>query len=398
MKKNVLIYMFAALLAGATVTSCSNDDEPEKVVCPVESTTFSDTNGLVLTYSGQPMIGKQVQFTPNQEDGSKATLTLSGASVEMPSMPMGREVSNNPIAAPGVIPGETTTTIAVDLTIEGDKVTFKGIDEKNGRKLTYTGEVTSGSMKLDLQVEMPQNALSGTTWKLAGDPENLNENPEKPILPFHIIWTTEHKPNGQEQPMDMGYILRLVASMTPIEGVKMPVALYNVFQSVTFQPDGNIQAMYKDEMTDAEWKESPKNLAMYTVDESKKQVRVFLNVAQIAATASQESRTSVQEVIPQIMGQLTELLVSGIPVSYATLEDGSTAFYLDDEVLLPLLKIVAPLTADPELKAKILELVKANAGPMGDFAAIFVGQILDNFVGVVDKTTDIQLGIAMTKA
>lgn len=62
MRKNLLICMFSALLAGAVVTSCSNDD-PEKVVCPIETTTFNDANGLALTYSGQPMLGKQVVFS-----------------------------------------------------------------------------------------------------------------------------------------------------------------------------------------------------------------------------------------------------------------------------------------------------------------------------------------------
>lgn len=375
--------MFSALLAGAVVTSCSNDD-PEKVVCPIETTTFNDANGLALTYSGQPMLGKQVVFTPNATDGSKATLVLSGTAVSMPVSFIRAEAGSGMQAA-GVIPGETSTTLEVNLVVEGDKVTFEGVDEKDGRKITYKGEATSGDMKLDLQVVMPENALTGTTWKLA---EDAND----PISPFHVVWEADHQ-------IQMGEILNVVIQMTPIQGVLMPQALRSVLQNVTFQQDGNIQAQFKNKVTDTEWIESPKNLAMYTVDESKHQIRIFLNVSQIMAVSSQaDSKAGVQEILPQLMSQLATLLSEGIPVSYTMLEDGTTAFYLDTELVLPLLKLVAPLTANPELKAQVIELVKNNAGAMGDFAAAFVSQILDNFVDIVDATSKVQLGIKMVKA
>lgn len=384
MRKTLLICLFTAALAGVTMSSCSNDDEPEKVICPIETTTFSDANGLILTYSGQSMLGKQVVFTPNGTDGSKATLVLSGAAVNMP-VSMSRADAGTAIPAPGVIPGETTTTLEVNLVVEGDKVTFEGIDEKDGCKITYKGEATSGEMKLDLQVVMPQNALTETTWKLA-------ENATDPISPFHVVWDTEHE-------IQMGEILKLAIQMAPIEGMTMPQALRSVLQSVTFQPDGNIQAQYKNKVTDTEWAESPKNLAMYTVDESKQQIRVFLNVSQIMAAASKaNTKAGIQDVLPQLMSQLTTLLSQGIPVSYATQEDGTTAFYVDTELILPLLKMVAPLTENAELKAQLIELVKANAGELGGLAAAFVSQILDNFTDIVDKTSKVQLGIKMVKA
>ena len=324
MRKNLLICMFSALLAGAVVTSCSNDD-PEKVVCPIETTTFNDANGLALTYSGQPMLGKQVVFTPNATDGSKATLVLSGTAVSMPVSFIRAEAGSGMQAA-GVIPGETSTTLEVNLVVEGDKVTFEGVDEKDGRKITYKGEATSGDMKLDLQVVMPENALTGTTWKLA---EDAND----PISPFHVVWEADHQ-------IQMGEILNVVIQMTPIQGVLMPQALRSVLQNVTFQQDGNIQAQFKNKVTDTEWIESPKNLAMYTVDESKHQIRIFLNVSQIMAVSSQaDSKAGVQEILPQLMSQLATLLSEGIPVSYTMLEDGTTAFYLDTELVFTFVEI-----------------------------------------------------------
>lgn len=81
MKKRVLFCLVAGLACGGFFTSCSDDDDPtndEIVVCPVGQTTYTDASGLVLTYSGQPVLGKQVVFAPDANDGSKATLTISG--------------------------------------------------------------------------------------------------------------------------------------------------------------------------------------------------------------------------------------------------------------------------------------------------------------------------------
>ena len=81
MKKRLLFCLMAGLACGGFFTSCSDDDDPttdEVVICPIAQTTYTDASGLVLTYSGQPVLGKQVVFTPDANDGSKATLTISG--------------------------------------------------------------------------------------------------------------------------------------------------------------------------------------------------------------------------------------------------------------------------------------------------------------------------------
>ena len=71
MKKRVLFCLVAGLACGGFFTSCSDDDDPtndEIVVCPVGQTTYTDASGLVLTYSGQPVLGKQVVFAPDAND------------------------------------------------------------------------------------------------------------------------------------------------------------------------------------------------------------------------------------------------------------------------------------------------------------------------------------------
>ena len=79
MKKTLFIGLFSIALAGGVLTSCSSDDD-SSVVSPITQTkTYADASGLTLTYSGAPMLGKQVVFTPDANDITKATLTLSGA-------------------------------------------------------------------------------------------------------------------------------------------------------------------------------------------------------------------------------------------------------------------------------------------------------------------------------
>ena len=73
MKKNLFYYLFAVICSVALFTSCSDDDD--KIVSPVGETTFTDANGLQLTYSGATMLGKKVTFSPNAADATKATLT-----------------------------------------------------------------------------------------------------------------------------------------------------------------------------------------------------------------------------------------------------------------------------------------------------------------------------------
>ena len=53
MKKNLFYYLFAVICSVTLFASCSDDDD--KVVSPVGETTFTDANGLQLTYSGATM-------------------------------------------------------------------------------------------------------------------------------------------------------------------------------------------------------------------------------------------------------------------------------------------------------------------------------------------------------
>lgn len=373
MKKR-LFYAFALICSVSLFTSCSDDDD--KVESPVGETTFTEDNGLVLTYSGEPMLGKQVQFTPQ---GDKAVITLSSTGADL----SGIVRSTGQSTGTGIIPGESATILNVDLNIDGDKVTFEGTSTQNGSQIAYKGEATTSSMKLDLNVTMPANALTNTSWNL------VPLSSKDATVPLHIVWESTHT-------VQMEGIIKMMIPMIPIEGQTIPKLLSAVLGKVTFLPDGNIQAEYKDNPTDEAFKTSPLNLAMYTV--ANNQALVHLNLNQIMAiTANPDTRASLEEALPELIAIVLPMLTNGIPVSY-TQDGDNMAFYLGYDVLAPLLNVAAKLMEDEEMKATVIELVRENAGAMGSLAVAFVTQILNQLTDIVAATTDVQIGIDMVAA
>lgn len=384
MKKN-LLYLFTVLCILSFFTACSDDDD---VKCPVENTVFTDKNGLQLTYSGEAMLGKEVSFTSQSVD--KAVLTLSGASLDLSGLiPAGKSTNNTStegIATAGVVPGELTTTLNVDLLVEGEKVSFEGTDEKDGRVINYKGEATKDGLKLDLKVTMPKTDLVGTSWKLA--PVGFMT-----ADPIHIVWNADEFPfNGGT--WDIQSALLLTMGMAPIkDGMTVPQLLFGILNEVTFLPDGNIQAKYKNTPADTEWKESPLNLAMYAVKGDK--LYVYLNANQIMAVAN-KSRAADLSFVMGLLKNIVPMLAEGIPLSYTTNEDGNTVVYLGKDVLLPLLQQIAPLFEDEQTVNSLVELLKGSAGEeLGALVDAFLKPVLVAMPDIIATTTDIQIGLTL---
>lgn len=379
MKKNLFYYLFAVICSVTLFASCSDDDD--KIVCPIDGTVFTDQSGLQLTYSGAPMFGKVVQFEPQ---GDKAVLTLSGVTLSNEDLQRA-DMSIPAIATAGVVPGEQTTILNVDLVIEGDNVSFEGTDEKDGRVLRYKGTATKSGMQLDLNVTLSENELAGTSW-------NLAPTAFMGTSPIHIVWNADEFPfNGSTWDIDSA--LKLTLGMAPIKDqMTIPQLLFGVLNKVTFLADGNIQAEYKDNLDDADWKTSPLNLATYTVKNGK--LYVYLNAVQIAAVAD-KSRAMDMSFISGLVNYMMPMLAEGIPLSYSTDEQGQFVVYLDKEVLLPLLKQVAPLFEDEATVNGLVELLKANAAEMAGLVDAFLKPVLVAFPNIIATTTDIQIGLTL---
>lgn len=383
MKKNLFYYLFAVICTIGLFTSCSDDDE--KVLCPIGETTFTDSKGLQLTYSGEMMLGKSVIFTPNSSDATKATLTLTG-NREL-AMIDTRETHVPPIS--GVIPGQSTTTLNIEnMVIDGNKVIFEGVEESNGCIIKYKGDAISGEMNLALEVTMPSNPLANTSWNMAPTGSMWEGDP---MAPIHVKWDADEFPFGNGT-----WDINSAITMIFREGKHIPELLSGVLNKVTFLPDGNIQAEYKDALTDTEWKTSGLNIAMYTVKDG--QVFLFLNFAQILATVNERANDSMNDIVASLLPQLLQMVNRGIPLSYIVGEDGKMTVYLGTEVLLPILKTVAPLFENEEFVARLLDILKEQAGGMAVLIESFLKPILVAMPQIVSTTKDIQIGLKLVQA
>lgn len=385
MKKNLFYYLFAVICSVALFTSCSDDDD-DKVVSPVGETTFTDANGLALTYSGVSMLGKKVTFTPNAADATKATLTLSGL---MDLSSILRSNDTPAVNAPGVIPGETTTTLNVEnMIIDGDKVVFEGTEENNGRSIKYSGEATSENMNLALEVTMPSNVLSGTSWDLAPTGTMFEGDP---MAPIHVKWDADEFPFN-EGTWDINSAISLIVSMTQIEGKSIPQLLSGVLNKVTFLPDGNIQAEYKNSLTDTEWKTSELNIATYTV--SNNRIYLFLNLSQIMASANKNRDINSNEILGSLIPVVLPMLSNGVPLAYVK-EEGKMSVYLDTETLLPVLQVLAPMFENEEFVTGVADMLKEQAGDMGALVDLVLKPVLVAIPQIVSTTETVQIGLKL---
>lgn len=403
MKKNLLSYLFLVLCSAPLLVGCSNDDDEDNfVICPVEATEYTSDSGLNLTYEGEPMLGKQVRFLPSTSDATKAQLTLEGEPFDWSSLLSRANLSVN--QAPGVFPGSTSVTIAVDLTINGDQCSFSGTSETDYCTFNYEGKVSAGSMDLALSdVMLKNNALAATRWNLAPyDEVDANNGPA------HIVWEAEKGVEifqGFELPIES--VLKLALSMPLIgegdDAVAAAQMLNAVLADVTFLPNGNIVATYMDVANGAtSWERSPANLAQYVV-ESDGQMRVFLNPQAIMAATTRAARAAretnagdMSAVLVQAIQSISQMVSQGVPVAY-TRSSESMSVFLDQSVLLPLLQgIVVPLLQNEDFMNLIIEAI-ASDPTFGSMSDMVVGA-LQSLPGVIDTTTKLEIGLNLIKA
>lgn len=387
MKKRLLFCLMAGLVCGGFFTSCNNDDDPttdEVVVCPIAQTTYTDASGLVLTYSGQPVLGKQVVFTPDANDGSKATLTISGV-LDLSSLTgvMASRQDASAIGVPGVIPGQTTTTLPVDLTVSGDQVSFEGSTEQGGCTIAYEGSASEGSLTLNLDVTMPTNDLTGGAWTISGE------------APIRFVWESSKQITlmpGAE--MAIGDIINLALSFPLLGDQTVNGALTQVFHSVTFGADGNITAEYKKNMTDAEWATSPLNMAQYTANSGS--LRLFLNPSMIIANIQNSglSRSTTSDILTKLMPVLLQHLATGIPMTYVQ-EGSNLSVYLETETALQFVQALAPMFQDEAFVAQIMQMISSNPS-LGQFATM-ITPMLEQLSDVIGGTTKMEIGVNFQK-
>ena len=403
MKKN-WFYLCALVCSVALFTACS-DDESAKLAVDTVNGTYTSTDAekqLQLTYGDVVMTGKSVTF--NSADGQNATLTLTGAENTLLGAFAGGSAKN-----PGVIPGESTTTLNVTLVPQGETAyTFSGTDQSNDRTVNYAGSIEAGKLTLDVDVTF-QNELIGT-WNLAPIPEDSSD----PIYPIYSMWESskniEISP-GWEMPMNsvFGLAFRMPVIGEGDDAQSVCQMLATVLQSVTFGADGNVIATYSDaaDVTSPAWQNSPAGMVQYCVKGDKiyayLDIDAIMGAAMGASSKAEEGSTDLLTLLlPKLLshiGEIAPMLSEGIPLNYdTTTNPGVLTVYIDQDGLGGvILEILKEIVNDPKAMAAITELAMSSMGPDSSFGSMLPA-ILEQLPAVLDGTTALQLGLNFNPA
>ena len=177
---------------------------------------------LNLTYSGEKLVGKTVDF--KTEDSEKGTLTLND-----------------------IIPGEKQTPLPISLCEQEDSYTFSGKNvTMGGATVTYSGAITPKTMKLDLDVVMPQSK-----WKKSYGISNFTKGKKMTVTYSggQYVWkeTNEILTGGFYVHLDDVELTKagstLFLRMKLIQNA-LCYFIPQLLQTITLQPDGNLVANY----------------------------------------------------------------------------------------------------------------------------------------------------------
>ncbi len=210
------------------LTSCE-ETYNDKLFWPGELSqeygSYIKPSTLDLTYSGEKLIGKTVSF--QTEDSKKGTLTLND-----------------------IIPGEKETSFRINLSEQEDNYTFSGETVScAGATVKYAGSITPKTMKLDLNVTMPQNQ-----WMKTYRMSELTRGRGKDVIRNQTTGEYEWGESDNQiltaalyTDMDLEMVKEagsLYATVSVIIKGMGGYLLPQLLKSVTLESDGNITAEY----------------------------------------------------------------------------------------------------------------------------------------------------------
>lgn len=368
MKKNFL-YLFTVLCTLSFFTACSDDDDPKDPnVLDVNAAYSGDK--LDLKYGDSALLGKEITF--DTKDGKTAIITMKGLFSLSDIMP--KSTAPAPAMAPGVIPGEVTTTISnVSLILSGEKYTFEGeYTGAAGVKATYTGEVQKDKLTMSVKATMPTNDLVGT-WTVVPIVPGESVGSANKSQPINFVWQSDAM-------LDLSAVgfgkLPVSSAATLLAGAFISPAVAGTLQSITYQEDGNIVASYK-KADASDWATSPINLAQYYIANGKMYVQ--LNIAQIMNLVASSKADN------NPLARLMAYLSAGVPLSY-TVENGKAQITADKELLLPVLGLLSNET----VAGMIIKAIPKEQQPL-------VQGMMAQLPEILATTTDINVTLNLVK-
>lgn len=414
MKTKISLYL-AVMGAVGMLASCSSDS-PEVPGSVLESKTYTTTGQtLVITVDGQaPADAMTAEFAPTAEGTANITVKTDEMPINGFLGDMGSALPEIKVPASTFIPGATTFTIPVTLEGTEDTCTFTGNAETEYCTYAYNGTVSADTLNLNVSdIKLKNTSMAGTYNMPAWN----NDIPS--IL--RINWQSSKKVPSMFGEMPISTLLSLSLAMVQVdvagEKVAAAEALTKVLKSVTFGEDGSVTARYLD--TEAETPAettSPKGLARYVVKDDNT-ILLFLDPAAIAvanADVPKKAKTradlDIDALLNQVMTEIVPMISNGLPIHYGKSikldENGENpteiddpnivSFYLGTEILLPILKMAAPILSDPDMIDAIVNIASQDP-TMGGMASMMLPGMLQALPEIIDQTTTVEIGINLTK-
>lgn len=416
MRKQILA-LFTVIAAAGMFTSCSSDDDPVIPGSELQQKTYTAEDGLAINLDGASVAGQTVTFTPGK-DGS-ATIAIAGESIDLGELISGAisKAQDTKVRTSSFIPGSDVVTIPVTLIGEASNASFSGDGESTYCTFKYSGKVSDSDFSLNVtDVKLKNTSIAGTY--------NTREFDNNFFNMLRVQWVSTKNAEidlwGTTVPMPIKDIVRMALVMTQVslgdnEEEKVPVAeaLSIILKSVTLGEDGSVVATYLDtDKAGLPQTTSPKGIARYVVKEDGT-LLLFLDVRAIIANTVAAAKSSravdVDAVLGNLIGTMAPMLANGVPVKYGPRimsedydgnseldpDENAVSFYLDQTVLLPILKIAAPILSDEEVVNAIVELASQDPD-MAGMAGMLPG-ILKSLPAIINGTTSIEVGINLYK-
>lgn len=306
MKRNQLLHLLYVACLFILLTACNNDEKQNDLSLEQINATYSNKlsapkgGNLMLTYSGQACIGKDIYF--KMKKANTADITLFG-----------------------VLPGEAETTIPdVSLTFGTDNYAFSGhATGAGGTTFQYEGTVAAGKMSFALtDVVIPSSSLTRQgTWYIIHRTKTA-----------HTVYNGVGGEGGSMNSL-VGMLYSFVVNNL------LGNAISSVLDNVTFHTDGNITAAYAplpDSISigklisgvgvtgrpASDWQQSPTNLCTYSVKNGS-DLYLILNIDMIIRQAQQNKGTKAEEAglaeaIKKVYKRLNTWTTTGIKLSVST--------------------------------------------------------------------------------
>lgn len=397
------------------LVSCSDDDN-DNVVRPVMYDKHYTAENLNITFSGNKIVGKDVLFAPDENNIEKAILTFTGARFDiMGEITKSGEHNQFNYRTTSIFAGEPSFSLPIDMKIKGDIGYFEGSGESKYYTFNYSGNVLESELNIEFtDVIMKNNPLAGSKWKLQDFVPGESESDAITAAPIVNVWESEKK--IKMLGIDMGQLLTLAFGMPliDVENSKEKVSVYqimgNLLKDVNFANDGGIAATYVDSKSKQTSVSSP-TLAQYVMCDNNI-LRLVLNPFEIAKTArennngqkpDEETLSDISAFLPMILANIPaeDLLTDGIPLCYS-LNDNKMTVYLNETMVLPMLKMITPMLQTPEsvtaIVDQICEMMNIDTkNAMNTFYISMAKNVLYDLPGIIDSTTKIQLGLNFVK-